>query len=102
MRRDARRALIGIVLLSAFVLVWEFQGFLYPAPFARWRATRVMEAHCRQWHLDTKLLVGPTREKSPGGLWYFRWKYNGSPKGTMVVVLGPDGSSVLDGEQLDD
>ena len=102
MRCNARHALIGIVLLSALVLMWEFQGFLYPAPFARWRATRVMEAHCRHWHLDTKLLVGPTREESPAGAWYFRWKYNGSPKSIMDVVLRPDGSTDLDGEQLDE
>jgi hypothetical protein len=101
MQREARKALIGTALLAIAVLIIEFQGFLYPEAFARWRAARVMEAHCQQWHLDRKLLVGPTRDESPAGTWSFRWRYTGHPSAVMLVALRWDGSSDLDGEQLD-
>lgn len=101
MPRQARHALMGAALFAAVVVIIEFQGFLYPEAFARWRASRIMQAHCKEWHLDTKLLVGPTRDESPPGTWMFRWTYTGLPNGVMLVALRWDGSSDLDGEQTE-
>jgi|tagenome__1003787_1003787.scaffolds.fasta_scaffold20445891_2 hypothetical protein len=101
MPREARQALLGAALFTAIVLTIEFQGFLYPEAFARWRASRVMQGHCKQWHLDSELLVGPTRDESPAGTWMFRWTYTGHPNAVMLVALRWDGSSDLDGEQTE-
>jgi hypothetical protein len=104
MGREVRHALIGVVLLSSFVLLIQFQSFLYPTSFARWRAIRIMDAHCRQSHMNTKSLVGPVRQHSPLGTWCFRWAYSDAShqeKDIIDVVLRWDGSSDLGGERVE-
>lgn len=60
-----------------------------------------MRAHCKEWHLDAKLFVSPTRDESPAGTWMFRWTYTGQPNGVMLVALRWDDSSDLDGGQTE-
>ena len=104
MRRAVRYPLVSVVLLASVILVWEFQGFLYPEAFARWRANRIMEAHCSQWHMDTNSLAGPVRQQSPLGTWEFRWTYSDkqhAEKDIIQISLRWDGSSDLDGERVE-